>query len=80
MQLHTLEDFPAHSNFCELALIKMGYHDVFVHVGDQVKVQGRDGQWVAPLVTGTFTLPASVLCAHVKLQVPLGQVTSSTVC
>ena len=54
VQLHTLEDFPAHSNFCELALIKMGYHDIFVHVGDQVKVQGRDGQWVAPLVTGMF--------------------------
>ncbi|KAI0356056.1 Het-C-domain-containing protein [Trametes cingulata] len=52
--LHTLEDFPAHSNFCELALVSMGHNDVFVHVGDQVKVQGRNGKWVAPLVTGTF--------------------------
>ncbi|KAI0738947.1 heterokaryon incompatibility protein Het-C-domain-containing protein [Daedaleopsis nitida] len=52
--LHTLEDFPAHSNFCELALFSMGYRDVFVHVGDQVKVQAQNGQWVAPLVTGTF--------------------------
>ncbi|KAI0760246.1 heterokaryon incompatibility protein Het-C-domain-containing protein [Fomes fomentarius] len=52
--LHTLEDFPAHSNFCELALVSMGYHDIFVHVGDQVKVQATNGKWVAPLVTGTF--------------------------
>ncbi|KAH9899296.1 heterokaryon incompatibility protein Het-C-domain-containing protein [Cubamyces lactineus] len=52
--LHTLEDFPAHSNFCELALVSMGHTDVFVHVGDQVKVQARNGKWVAPLVTGTF--------------------------
>ncbi|GJJ14848.1 hypothetical protein Clacol_009116 [Clathrus columnatus] len=33
--LHTLEDFSAHSNFCELALVSLGYHQVFVHVGDQ---------------------------------------------
>ncbi|RDX44411.1 Het-C-domain-containing protein [Lentinus brumalis] len=52
--LHTLEDFPAHSNFCELALVSMGYHDVFVHVGDQVRIQASNGKWVAPLVTGTF--------------------------
>ncbi|KAI0763072.1 heterokaryon incompatibility protein Het-C-domain-containing protein [Trametes elegans] len=52
--LHTLEDFPAHSNFCELALVSMGHNDVFVHVGDQVRVQARNGRWVAPLVTGTF--------------------------
>ncbi|KAJ3526948.1 hypothetical protein NM688_g8193 [Phlebia brevispora] len=37
--LHTLEDFAAHSNFCELALVSMGHSDVFVHVGDQ----GRSG-------------------------------------
>ena len=52
MKMHTLEDFPAHSNFCELALVYLGYNDVFVHVGDQVRVQGRTGAWVAPLVTG----------------------------
>ncbi|KAI0642699.1 heterokaryon incompatibility protein Het-C-domain-containing protein [Trametes meyenii] len=52
--LHTLEDFPAHSNFCELALAAMGHNDIFLHVGDQVRVQGRNGKWVAPLVTGTF--------------------------
>lgn len=53
-QLHTLEDFSAHSNFCELALVNMGYHDVFVHVGDHVRLQAPNGKSVAPLVTGTF--------------------------
>ncbi|KAJ6470669.1 heterokaryon incompatibility protein Het-C-domain-containing protein [Mycena vitilis] len=52
--LHTLEDFSAHSNFCELALAAMGHHDVFLHVGDQVRIQAPNGKWVAPLVTGTF--------------------------
>lgn len=32
--LHTLEDLLAHSNWCELALRKMGHNDVFCHVGD----------------------------------------------
>ncbi|KAI0322897.1 heterokaryon incompatibility protein Het-C-domain-containing protein [Amylostereum chailletii] len=52
--LHTLEDFPAHSNFTELALISAGYRDVFPHVGANVRVQAPNGQHVAPLVTGTF--------------------------
>ncbi|TFY67108.1 hypothetical protein EVJ58_g1851 [Rhodofomes roseus] len=52
--LHTLEDFAAHSNFCELALVAMGFTDVFVHVGDRVRIQAPDGKSVAPLVTGTF--------------------------
>ncbi|KAJ7185658.1 heterokaryon incompatibility protein Het-C-domain-containing protein [Mycena filopes] len=52
--LHTLEDFPAHSNFCELALVAMGHHEVFLHVGDQARIQAPNGKWVAPLVTGTF--------------------------
>ncbi|KZT04457.1 Het-C-domain-containing protein [Laetiporus sulphureus 93-53] len=52
--LHTVEDFAAHSNFCELALVSLGYRDVFVHVGDQVRLQAPDGRYVAPLVTGTF--------------------------
>jgi hypothetical protein len=51
--LHTLEDFPAHSNFCELALVSMGHSQVFTHVGDQVRLQAQNGKWVAPLVTGT---------------------------
>jgi hypothetical protein len=54
VQLHTLEDFPAHSNFCELALVSMGHSNVFVHVGDYVRIQTPNGRWVAPLVTGTF--------------------------
>lgn len=53
-QMHTLEDFPAHSNFCELALVSMGHHDVFVHVGDHVKVQALDGKWVSPIITGKY--------------------------
>ncbi|KAN0064810.1 hypothetical protein ACQY0O_001867 [Thecaphora frezii] len=52
--LHTLEDLPAHSNWCELALRKLGYHSVFLHVGDNVTVQAPDGTRIAPLVTGTF--------------------------
>ncbi|KAH7912171.1 Het-C-domain-containing protein [Hygrophoropsis aurantiaca] len=52
--LHTLEDFPAHSNFCELALLAQGHQQVFVHIGDSVRVQAPGGKWVAPLVTGTF--------------------------
>ncbi|KAJ3735714.1 heterokaryon incompatibility protein Het-C-domain-containing protein [Lentinula guzmanii] len=52
--MHTLEDFPAHSNFCELALVSMGHQDVFTHVGDQVRVHAPAGKLVAPIVTGTF--------------------------
>jgi hypothetical protein len=54
VQLHTLEDFTAHSNFCELALVSMGHSNVFVHVGDNVRIQAPNGRWVAPLITGTF--------------------------
>ncbi|KAF9485078.1 Het-C-domain-containing protein [Pholiota conissans] len=52
--LHTLEDFSAHSNFCELALVSLGHNQVFMHVGDQVRVQAPNGKWVAPIVTGSF--------------------------
>ena len=53
--LHTFEDFPAHSNYCELALIEMGHSTVFPHVGTDTKVHLRtNGKWVYPLVTGTF--------------------------
>ncbi|KAF8068741.1 heterokaryon incompatibility protein HET-C [Lyophyllum atratum] len=52
--LHTLEDFTAHSNWCELALVMMGHREVFLHVGEQVRVQAPNGKWVAPIVTGTF--------------------------
>ena len=49
-----MEDFSAHSNFCELTLISMGHTEVFSHVGDRVRVQAPNGKYVAPLVTGTF--------------------------
>ncbi|TXT13760.1 hypothetical protein VHUM_01127 [Vanrija humicola] len=52
--LHTLEDFTAHSNYCELALISMGHQNVFPHVGQNVKVRAPNGRDVYPLVTGTF--------------------------
>ncbi|KLO15072.1 Het-C-domain-containing protein, partial [Schizopora paradoxa] len=51
--LHTLEDLLAHSNWCELALKKMGYNEVFCHVGDRVTVNTPNGR-APPLVTGTF--------------------------
>ncbi|KAG8896898.1 hypothetical protein FRB99_008583, partial [Tulasnella sp. 403] len=52
--LHTLEDFFAHSNFCELTLISIGGWNVFPHVGDRTKIRAPNGQYVYPLVTGTF--------------------------
>lgn len=62
MQMHTLEDFPAHSNFCELALVSMGHQRVFVHVGDNVRIQAPGGKWVAPIVTGVFVGFSFVVC------------------
>ncbi|GAA5857550.1 hypothetical protein JCM8547_009336 [Rhodosporidiobolus lusitaniae] len=51
--LHTLEDFTAHSNWCELSLLRLGYSQVFCHVGDGVKIQSPAGP-CPPLVTGSF--------------------------
>ncbi|KAF5310722.1 hypothetical protein D9619_007668 [Psilocybe cf. subviscida] len=51
--LHTMEDLLAHTNWCELALRKMGYEEVFCHVGDSVLVDTPNGP-APPLVTGTF--------------------------
>src|SRR5690349_15603194 len=51
--LHTMEDFGAHSNYTELALLEMGYHDVFPHVGTGTRMNVR-GKSVWPLTTGTF--------------------------
>lgn len=52
---HCLEDYSAHSNYTELALIELGERDVFPHVGrnTQVRVQGARHQ-AYPIVTGTF--------------------------
>ncbi|KAH9858257.1 heterokaryon incompatibility protein Het-C-domain-containing protein [Lenzites betulinus] len=51
--LHTMEDLLAHSNWCELGLRKLGYKDVFCHVGDNVIIDTPNGR-THPLVTGTF--------------------------
>lgn len=51
--LHTLEDFAAHTNYCELALREMGFHNVFPHTGSGTQMDIR-GRFVFPLVTGTF--------------------------
>ncbi|KAI1656296.1 heterokaryon incompatibility Het-C [Daldinia decipiens] len=51
--LHCMEDFSAHSNYCELALRELGYHEVFPHCGSNSEINLR-GKRVFPLVTGTF--------------------------
>ncbi|KAI1209245.1 Het-C-domain-containing protein [Annulohypoxylon truncatum] len=53
--LHCLEDFLAHSNYTELALIEMGERDIFPHVGRSTKIQIPGARHeVYPCVTGTF--------------------------
>lgn len=52
---HCLEDFSAHSNYTELALIELGERDVFPHVGRNCQVRLRGARSaVYPIVTGTF--------------------------
>ncbi|KAG6021722.1 hypothetical protein E4U19_005493 [Claviceps sp. Clav32 group G5] len=51
--LHCLEDFGAHSNYCELALRELGYHNVFPHCGTQTEINIH-GKRIYPIVTGTF--------------------------
>jgi hypothetical protein len=51
--LHCLEDFGAHTNYTELALREMGYHNVFTHTGSMTEMMVR-GKRIYPLVTGTF--------------------------
>lgn len=51
--LHTLEDFGAHTNYVELALIELGHRDVFPLTGRGTQVNVR-GKHIWPLVTGTF--------------------------
>lgn len=52
---HCLEDFSAHSNYTELALIELGERDIFPHVGRRTQMQVRGARNpVFPLVTGTF--------------------------
>ncbi|KAF2090997.1 Het-C-domain-containing protein [Saccharata proteae CBS 121410] len=52
---HCLEDYSAHSNYTELALIEMGERDIFPHVGRDTKIQLHGARHaVYPIVTGTF--------------------------
>lgn len=52
---HCLEDYAAHSNYVELALIELGERDVFPHVGRRTQIQLREVRHpVYPIVTGTF--------------------------
>lgn len=51
--LHCLEDFGAHTNYVELALREMGFHEVFPHTGTATGIV-LNGHNTYPLVTGTF--------------------------
>ncbi|KAI9821824.1 MAG: hypothetical protein M1827_002406 [Pycnora praestabilis] len=51
--LHCCEDFGAHTNYTELTLRELGFHDVFTHTGSSTEMSLR-GHRVFPLVTGTF--------------------------
>lgn len=51
--LHCMEDFSAHSNYCELVLRELGYHQVFPHCGTSAEIN-LHGKRVYPIVTGTF--------------------------
>lgn len=52
---HCLEDYSAHSNYTELALIELGERNVFPHVGRRTQIQLRGARGpVYPLVTGEF--------------------------
>ncbi|KAJ4404542.1 hypothetical protein N0V91_005886 [Didymella pomorum] len=52
---HCLEDYSAHSNYTELALIEMGERDIFPHVGRNARFHVQEARKeVYPIVTGTF--------------------------
>jgi len=55
-----VEDLLAHSNWCEIALHKMGYDQVFCHVGDDVIIETPNGR-APPLVTGEVIQPAYLI-------------------
>lgn len=48
-----IQDFGAHTNYCELALRELGYREVFPHCGASSEINIR-GKHIYPLVTGTF--------------------------
>ena len=49
----------------------MGHNDVFLHVGDQVRIQASNGKWVAPLVTGALEQHTSRV-SHTQLSLLIG--------
>ncbi|KAF2681074.1 Het-C-domain-containing protein [Lentithecium fluviatile CBS 122367] len=52
---HCMEDFSAHSNYTELALIELGQDGVFPHVGRNARFRiAGVARPVYPLITGTF--------------------------
>ncbi|KAL2039227.1 hypothetical protein N7G274_007895 [Stereocaulon virgatum] len=52
---HCLEDYSAHSNYTELALIELGESGVFPHVGRRTMMNLPGArQQVYPIITGTF--------------------------
>ena len=51
--LHCMEDFGAHTNYTELALRELGFHNVFAHVGAQTQIN-LQGKQVFPLVSGPY--------------------------
>ncbi|KAL8729005.1 MAG: hypothetical protein Q9166_005006 [cf. Caloplaca sp. 2 TL-2023] len=52
---HCLEDYSAHSNYTELALIELGERDVFPHVGRRTQITlPETDRSVYPIITGTF--------------------------
>ena len=52
---HCLEDFSAHSNYAELALIEIGERGVFPHVGRRTQINLPETRSaVFPVITGTF--------------------------
>ena len=53
--LHCLEDWPAHSNYTELALREITGEDIFPHVGRNAEMRLPGSRHrVYPIVTGTF--------------------------
>ena len=53
--LHCLEDYSAHSNYTELALLELGERGIFPHVGRNTSINlPGSRQPVSPLITGTF--------------------------
>lgn len=51
--LHCMEDFSAHSNYCELVLRELGHRNVFCHTGSATEID-LYGKRTFPIVTGTF--------------------------